>query len=192
MNKYKFTYLKSYQKSNIVTKYEFSKTYNKLKINNNIGLKSHKFNIKYTSNNIEIYSNSLTNNNNKLLLESIIDITNNIKNVTADDNYVCTIMQKRFHVSKNITNFKITNCSNYDYIVPYMLINSSNITDIYMNIYTKNNRKIETVRVENNEYLIINNKFLLYNFSDIKHMFHNYNFQNNGYLDILQIGINIT
>lgn len=187
----KFTYLKSYQKTNIITKYKFSKTYDNLKIINNTGSRYHIFNIKYTHDNIKIYSDS-TNNNNKLLLESIVDITNNIKRVTSHNYYNCTIMQKRFHVSKNITNFNITNYSNYDYIVPYILINSSNITDIYINIYTKNNRKIETVRVKNDEYLIINNKFLLYNFSDIKHMLHNYNFQNNGYLDILQIGINIT
>lgn len=188
----KFTYLKSYQKTNIITKYNFSKTFNDLKIINSKGSRYHIFNIKYTHDNIKIYSDSANNNNNKLLLESIVDITNNIKKVTSHNNYNCTIMQKRFHVSKKINSFIITNDGNYDYIVPYILINSSNIEDIYMNIYTKNNRKIETLRVNNNEYLIINNKFLLYNFSDINHTMHDYNFQNNGYLDILQIGINIT
>ena len=78
-----------------------------------------------------------------------------------------------------------------DFVVPIMLINSSNIDNIFTNIYTKNNRKIEKIGLKDDEYLLLNNKELLYNFENINYKIKGYNFENSGYLDILQIGISI-
>ena len=188
---YKFTYTTLSHKYNSNLKYNFSKSFNYLKYKNNEnnkGINKFLFNINLTKN-IKIYSNKDINITNKYLLYPIIDITKNIKSKTNYSNFKCNVYQIRYFLN-NATNVKINRIDD-DFVAPLILINSSNIDNISTNIYTKKYRKIDTVEIQSDQYILLNNRELLYNFENVNYKINDYNFENIGFLDILQVGISI-
>lgn len=190
-----FTYMKL--NLNKFNKNNFVKSFNNIYESN--GIRYSNYNIEYNQDKISILYNynkykyqdnkkinTIANPYEGFLINILIDITNNIKNITYNNKYDIDVYQIRYDVNSNSMNNLITN--NNDYLIPCLLLSKVNTSNLTMSVYTNCDRKLEDNYIDIGECLLINNN-LHYSLSN-PYYIHS-TFENRGYIDMLRIGLNV-
>lgn len=138
------------------------------------------------------YHNKLYDPYDPFLINMIVDISNYIRKKTNINTINMNIYQNREIINKDKTIIPNNNKSS-DYVIPTIILNNYNTESGHEYVlYTKNKRRLDQFRMNNNEYILMNNRDIYHKEVPVKFISRDNIFSNIGYRDILKIYINIT